>query len=240
MTAAVEFRDVRYEVAGRTILDGISFCLEPGCTLVLLGRSGSGKTTALKMVNGLLRPTSGQVLVGGRATSDWDVIALRRQTGYVIQEAGLLPHFSVGRNVALVPSLSGESNFDASPLLQQVGLPAADFADRLPHQLSGGQRQRVGFARALAADPPLLLCDEPFGALDPVTRREMQILFRELNTSGRRAAIFVTHDLREAIALGDQIGLLHQGRLEYFGPGANFSEAHTPEARAFLDSLSSP
>src|SRR2546422_865303 len=171
----VEFRDVSYEIAGKRILSGVNFSVEAGETLVLLGRSGAGKSTALKLTNGMLFPTSGQVLVDGRSTRDWDPIALKRRIGYVIQEVGLFPHFTVARNVGLVPRLEGWKEPDVErrvdQLLDSVGMPAAAFRTRYPRQLSGGQRQRIGVARALAADPPLLLFDEPFGALDPGRRK---------------------------------------------------------------------
>src|SRR5271167_1432017 len=172
----VEFRDVSYEIAGKPILTRVSFSVEPGETLVLLGCSGSGKTTALKMTNGMLFPTSGQVLVEGRSTRDWDPIRLKRHIGYVIQEVGLFPHFTIARNVGLVPTLENKQGIEqrVDLLLEMVGLPASEFRERYPRQLSGGQRQRAGVARALAAEPPLLLLDEPFGALDPVTRLELQ------------------------------------------------------------------
>ena len=185
----VEFQDVSYEIEGRGILSHINFAVEPGETLVLLGRSGSGKTTALKMTNGLLFPTAGEVRVEGKSTRDWDPIALKRHIGYVIQEVGLFPHFTIARNVGLVPTLENKSGIQerVDLLLNMVGLPPAEYRDRYPRQLSGGQRQRAGVARALAAEPPLMLLDEPFGALDPVTRLDLQDQFlklrRELNTT---------------------------------------------------------
>src|SRR6202051_4617534 len=206
----VEFRNVSYEIAGRVVLSGVNFTVEAGETLVLLGRSGSGKTTALKMTNGMLFPTRGQVLVEGRPTTDWDPIRLKRHIGYVIQEVGLFPHFTVAENVGLVPTLEGWPVADVEQrverLLGDMGLAPADYLRRYPRQLSGGQRQRVGVARALAADPPLLLFDEPFGALDPVTRVELQQQFLELQSDLGKTTLFVTHDVREAIDLGDRIG----------------------------------
>jgi osmoprotectant transport system ATP-binding protein len=237
----VEFRDVTYEIDSRTILSRVSFRVEAGETLVLLGRSGSGKTTALKMTNGMLFPTSGRVLVEGRATADWDPIRLKRRIGYVIQEVGLFPHFTVAENVGLVPKLEGWKPADierrVGELLSMVGLAPAEYCARYPRQLSGGQRQRVGVARALAADPALLLFDEPFGALDPVTRRELQDQFLALREELGRTAIFVTHDVREALRLGSRIAVLASGRVETVAPPAEFLHSQTGEARAFLAAL---
>jgi osmoprotectant transport system ATP-binding protein len=236
--ALVEFRDVSYEIAGRPILRELSLKVEAGETLVLLGRSGSGKTTALKMINGMLFPTQGEVLIDGRATTDWDPIQLRRRIGYVIQEVGLFPHFTVGDNVGLVPKLEGWSAPDIETrvnlLLDKVGMPPAEFRSRYPRQLSGGQRQRVGVARALAADPPVLLFDEPFGALDPVMRLELQGQFLTLRQDFQKTSIFVTHDVREALLLGSNIALLSEGRLEVLAPPQEFRRAQSDEARAFL------
>jgi osmoprotectant transport system ATP-binding protein len=237
----VEFRSVSYEIAGRQILRDVTFAIEAGETLVLLGRSGSGKTTALKMINGLLFPTRGEVIVDGRSTREWDLIRLRRRIGYVIQEAGLFPHFTVARNVGLVPRLEHwaepeiESRVDQ--LLDSVGLPASDFRLRYPRQLSGGQRQRVGVARALAANPSLLLLDEPFGALDPVTRVELQRQFLALRDTFRKTSIFVTHDVREALRLGTRIALLASGAVDVLAAPDEFQRASTGEVRAFLACL---
>ena len=237
----VEFRAVSFEIAGRKILSDVSFSVEVGETLVLLGRSGSGKSTALKLTNGMLFPTSGQVLVDGRSTRDWDPIALKRRIGYVIQEIGLFPHFTVARNVGLVPRLEGweeqavELRVDS--LLARVGLPPAEFRTRYPRELSGGQRQRVGVARALAADPPLLLLDEPFGALDPVTRFELQQQFLTWHKDFHKTSIFVTHDIREALRLGSRIALMVDGRLELLISASEFPNVDSIEARAFLACL---
>jgi osmoprotectant transport system ATP-binding protein len=239
--ALVEFRGVSYEIAGKPILSDVSIQVEAGETLVLLGRSGSGKTTALKMINGMLFPTTGQVLVDGKPTSAWDPIRLRRRMGYVIQEVGLFPHFTVRDNIGLVPKLEGWSGVDIDRrvdlLLERIGMPAAEFRSRYPRQLSGGQRQRVGVARALAADPPVLLFDEPFGALDPVTRLELQQQFLSLQRDFQKTSIFVTHDVREAMRLGTKIALLAAGRLDFIASPREFRSAASPEARAFLACL---
>jgi osmoprotectant transport system ATP-binding protein len=239
--AAVEFRRVSFRIGANLILNDLSFSIEAGETLVLLGRSGSGKTTALKMVNGLLLPTSGEVRVDGRATTAWDLITLRRGIGYVIQEVGLFPHFTIGENVGLVPRLERwppeRIAARTKELLDQVGLDAGEFVNRRPRQLSGGQRQRVGVARALAADPLLLLFDEPFGALDPVTRRELQDQFLALRNTIRMTSIFVTHDVREALRLGTRIALLDHGRLDVLATPEEFLKSEAPETRAFLACL---
>jgi osmoprotectant transport system ATP-binding protein len=245
MSAIVEFRDIGYSVpraaASAPILQGLTFAVEPGETLVLLGRSGSGKTTALKMVNGLVTPTSGDVLVEGTPTAQWDPIRLRRRIGYVMQETGLFPHFTVAENIGLVPRLEGWTQdrirARVDELLERIDLAPREFAGRYPRELSGGQRQRVGVARALAADPPVLLFDEPFGALDPVTRLDLQRQFLTLRKTLRKSAIFVTHDVREALMLGTRIGLMHEGRLELLATPQEFVHAQSAEARAFLAGL---
>jgi osmoprotectant transport system ATP-binding protein len=226
----VSFRQVFGRIGQKEILHNLSFDVEAGETLVLLGRSGSGKTTALKMVNGLLLPSAGQVSIEGVPTTAWDLIRLRRRIGYVIQDAGLFPHFTVAANVGLVPRLEG---WPLESLLTQIGLPSTQFAMRYPRELSGGQRQRVGVARALAADPPMLLLDEPFGALDPVTRVELQQQFLDLRDKLGKTALLVTHDVREALLLGSRIGVLHNGRLVFLGGRSEFLKAHEPEVRAF-------
>lgn len=214
---AIEFVDVSYVApGGQPVLSRLNLAARGGEILVLLGRSGSGKTTALKLVNRLLLPSAGEVRVNGVPNSQGDVIRLRRSIGYVIQDVGLFPHFTVERNIALVPTIEGWSEERIRPrineLLQMVGLDA-DMASRYPHQLSGGQRQRVGVARALAADPGILLMDEPFGALDPLTRAELQQEFLALQQRLCKTVVFVTHDLREALRLGSRIALLEAGRL---------------------------
>lgn len=225
--AAVTWNDVskRYP-SGHRALERVNLTVADGEILALLGTSGSGKTTLLKMVNALVQPSSGQVLVRGRPTADWDRIALRRSIGYVIQEGGLMPHLSVLENVALAARVQGRPRSEQQDLamsrLELVGLEPPRFGPLFPRQLSGGQRQRVGVARALAASSDLVLMDEPFGALDPVTRRELQTEFRRLQRQLGTTVVLVTHDLREACRLGDRLALLHKGVLVQVGPAAAF------------------
>jgi osmoprotectant transport system ATP-binding protein len=244
MAAAIEFSQVNYSAGGRAILRDFNLAVETGETLVLLGRSGSGKTTALKLVNALLMPENGRVVVEGKATSDWDHVQLRRRIGYVIQESGLFPHFTVSENVGLVPSLEGwepqRLAARVDEMLGQVGLPAAEYADRYPNQLSGGQRQRTGVARALANDPPILLFDEPFAAVDPVMRNELQKQFVQLRDRLRKTALFVTHDTREALLVGSRIALLKDGKLVFLGSRDEFLKSEDEEARAFLETIARP
>ena len=241
--AAIDFEDASYLLdSGRSIIDNLSLSVAPGETVVLLGRSGSGKTTTLKLINRLLEPSEGRVLVEGESTCDWDAIRLRRHIGYVIQEVGLFPHFTVEENVALVPSLEGWSTERTRErvrrMLELVGLDPDDFAGRYPDELSGGQRQRVGVARALAADPSILLMDEPFGALDPITRNEIRAEFKDLRKRLGKTIVFVTHDVGEAFALGDRVGLMKEGKLVALAEPEQFKELDDPEARAFLESVS--
>ena len=227
----------------REIVSDISLAVATGETLVLLGRSGSGKTSLLKLTNGLLIPSKGKILVNQKATTDWDRIELRRGIGYVIQEAGLFPHFTVAKNVGLVPTLEGwprrKIETRVTELLRLVGLDPEEFGGRRPRELSGGQRQRVGVARALAADPPILLMDEPFGALDPVTRAELQREFAALARQLRKTIVFVTHDLREALLLASRIVLLQSGRIVANARREEFLQLEHAEVRAFAASLSS-
>lgn len=240
MPTLLEFRNVSYAVAGRSILRGIDLAVEAGETVVLLGRSGSGKTTLLKTVNRLVEPNEGEIRFQDEPVRAWDPIRLRRRIGYVIQQGGLLPHLTVERNIALVPRLEGwpeaKRRDRVISLLEMMGLPA-HYATRYPRELSGGEQQRVGIARALAADPPLLLLDEPFAALDPVTRFELQEQFLRLRSGLQQTALFVTHDIREALMLGSRIALLHQGRLDVLATPAEFLRSATPEATAFLTTL---
>jgi osmoprotectant transport system ATP-binding protein len=235
VNAIVEFRGVSYSAGGRAVLENFNLSIEKGETVVLLGRSGSGKTTALKLVNGLIFPASGEVLVEGKPTTAWNPVELKRRIGYVIQEAGLFPHFTVAANLGIVPRLAGwppeKIAARVAEMLAAVGL--SEYAERYPRSLSGGQRQRVGVARALAAYPTLLLLDEPFGALDPVTRLDLQRQFRAL----RQTAIFVTHDIREALMLANRVALLRNGHLEVLAAPNEFLHTGNPEARAFLEVL---
>lgn len=235
---AIEFRDVSVFVDHkREILHQLNLDVVAGETAVFLGRSGSGKTTTLKLINHLLTPSLGEVRVEGKATTQWDPIRLRRRIGYVIQETGLFPHFTVERNVGLVPSLEGwepeRIHQRVEELLRLVGL-GAEFAPRLPSQLSGGQRQRVGVARALAADPPILLMDEPFGALDPITRAELQREFLALQKRLQKTVVFVTHDVREALMIATRVSLFEAGRLVGSYTPAEFVHAPDPLIRQYL------
>ncbi|MGB8475220.1 MAG: ATP-binding cassette domain-containing protein [Candidatus Acidiferrum sp.] len=244
---AIEFRDVSYhinDISARAIVSKVSLAISRGETLVLLGRSGSGKTTLLRLINRMLLPSEGQVFVEGRPTFESDLIRLRRGIGYVIQEAGLFPHFTVAQNVVLVPRLlkwpqiKWVERFEE--MMRLVGLDPDEFAGRYPRELSGGQRQRVGVARALAADPPILLMDEPFGALDPVTRAELQREFSALARRLHKTIVFVTHDIREALLLASRIALLEAGRLVALAAPHDFLHLDHPEVRAFAASLDFP
>ncbi len=242
---AVDFRDVNFTINQRTLLSNLNLRIYQGEALILLGRSGSGKTTTLKLINHLLIPTSGEVLVSDRtslrSTTSWDAIQLRRRIGYAIQDTGLFPHFKVGQNVGLVPSLEKWTDLRIKArvyeMLQLVGLDPDIFAQRYPHQLSGGQRQRVGIARALAADPPILLMDEPFGALDPITRLELQQQFHHLQRQLGKTVVFVTHDIQEAFFLATRIGLMYEGQLVFLGTKSEFLQSEHPEAKAFIACL---
>jgi len=238
-SVAIAFRRVSFRLDDRrAILDDISLDVLAGETLVILGRSGSGKTTALKLINRLLLPSEGEVLVNQVPTSQWDPIRLRRRIGYVIQEVGLFPHFTVERNVGLLPCLErwppARVRARVDELLHLVGLDPDAFRHRYPHELSGGQRQRVGVARALAGDPPVLLMDEPFGALDPLTRADMQLEFRRLQRRLAKTIVFVTHDLREALLLASRIALVEAGRLVGVYPPGEFLRSSEPIAAAYV------
>ena len=240
--AVIEFREAGYRLpGGAELLRGLRLTVARGETLVLLGRSGAGKTTALKLINRLVDPTAGEVLVEGRSTLSWDAIALRRRIGYVIQETGLFPHYTVEQNIALVPRLCGwpaeRIRARTEELLSLVGLEPGQFLGRYPHELSGGQRQRVGVARALAADPPILLMDEPFGALDPLTRVEIRREFLALQERLKKTVVIVTHDTGEALLLGTRIGLMDSGALRGVYPPREFLRSAEPAAAAYAQQI---
>jgi osmoprotectant transport system ATP-binding protein len=237
----LDIRGISYQVGGREILRNVELRVEQGETIVLLGRSGSGKTTLLRMINRLIEPTSGTIALDGKPLPEWDPIRLRRGIGYVIQEGGLFPHRTVRQNIALVPRLeqwpTDKVNARVVELMKVMGLVPEQYVTRYPRQLSGGEKQRVGIARALAADPRLLLLDEPFAALDPITRFELQQHFLRLRAELGKTAIFVTHDVREALMMASRIAVLHRGSLETVLPVSDFRRASTPEAGAFLATL---
>jgi osmoprotectant transport system ATP-binding protein len=238
----VEFRNAGYQLpGGPRLLNNMSFTVGRGETLILLGRSGAGKTTALRLINRLADPSDGEVLVEGRRTLDWDPIRLRRHIGYVIQETGLFPHYTVERNVALVPRLDGwpalEIRRRVEELLSLVGLDPGLFLKRYPRELSGGQRQRVGLARALASDPPILLMDEPFGALDPLTRADIRVEFQALQRRLGKAIVLVTHDTNDALVLGVRIALIEAGELKGLYSPREFLQSNEPVAVAYLGQL---
>ncbi|MDQ1692577.1 MAG: osmoprotectant transport system ATP-binding protein [Acidobacteriaceae bacterium] len=241
---AIEFRNVCYRLAdGRALLDDVTLAVETGTTVALLGKSGSGKTTLLRAVNRMHPISSGDVLVRGRSVLEQDPIALRRSIGYVIQETGLFPHFTVERNIGLLLEVEGKPRAAirerAHALLEMVGLDPAQFAKRMPHQLSGGQRQRVGLARALAAGQDILLMDEPFGALDPLTRAEMQDVLRTLTMkvqqSGERTTVLmVTHDLDEALYLAERVVLVDEGRIAANLAAEEFLQSGLPAVQGYI------
>jgi osmoprotectant transport system ATP-binding protein len=239
---AIEFHNVSYATAsGTRIFDGFRLAVEPGEVVALVGRSGAGKTTMLRLVNRLAVPDSGAVLVDGRDTREWDAIRLRRSIGYVIQDVGLFPHMTVAGNIAVVPRLEGwpQDRIDARviELLDLVDLPPPAYKDRWPDELSGGQRQRVGVARALAADPRVLLMDEPFGALDPLTRAELQQEFLRIQNRLRKTVIIVTHDMAEALSLADRVLVLDQGAIIAHAPPAEIQRSNDPRVRQLLDAV---
>ena len=242
-TQGVEFAHVSFTVPptsgqpARQLLHDITLTIAPGTTTALLGRSGSGKTTLLRTVNALVRPTSGHVLVGDRDVSTADTIALRRSIGYVIQESGLFPQMTIARNIGMALELAGKPREliiqKAAEMLALVGLPA-DVATRYPWQLSGGQRQRVGLARALANEPSVLLMDEPFGALDPLTRAEMQTMLRDLLHRVGKTTLIVTHDLEEALFLADRVVLLEAGGIVADLPATEVRSSTNEAVRAYV------
>ena len=238
----VRFADVGFEYAGRPpVLQHLDLTVGAGEVLVLVGRSGAGKTTLLKLINRLLLPTSGSVFIDERDTRAWDGITLRRRVGYLFQDVGLFPHMSVAENITVVPRLEQwppeRARARAVELLDLVGLPAGEYAARRPHELSGGQRQRVGLARALAVDPPILVMDEPFGALDPVTRLEVRREFMRIQARLATTVIVVTHDMAEALVLGGRIGVVENGRLVICDTPSAVAASADPVVRAFMETV---
>lgn len=237
----IQFRGVSFSRGHQRVLDDVSFSVSGGETVVLVGKSGAGKSTVLKLINRMLLPAAGDVIVSGRSTRDWDPFALRRGIGYVLQDVGLFPHMSVADNVALVPRLSGwaESRVGqrVAEMLTLTGMPPESFAQRAPDELSGGQKQRVGVARALAADPSILLMDEPFGALDPVTRAELHQEVRRIQREVRKTIVLVTHDMGEAFALATRIGVLADGALAALEDPAGIARSDDPRVRPLLEPL---
>jgi osmoprotectant transport system ATP-binding protein len=240
-TAEVVFDAVHLRLGGQEVLSGLDLTINQGETLVLVGRSGAGKSALLKLVNRMLLPDRGRVVVRGRQTGDWDPIVLRRQIGYVVQEIGLFPHMNVRQNVEIVPRLlqwdPDRIAARTTEVLALVGLDPVIYAPRQPHELSGGQRQRVGVARALAGDPALLLMDEPFGALDPVTRSEIHGEFRTIQERVRKTVVMVTHDMAEAFALATRIGVIGNRRLIAVDTPPAIARNSDPDVRPLLQPL---
>ena len=237
---AVEFRDVSFARPGGTrVLEHFNLAIDPGEVVALVGRSGAGKTTILKLINRLLEPDSGDVLVEAKSTREWDPLRLRRRVGYVLQDIGLFPHMTVGSNIAVVPRLEQwpADRVDArvGEMLELIGLDRRSFAERWPDQLSGGQRQRVGVARALAADPPVLLMDEPFGALDPVTRVELHAQFARIQARVKKTVVIVTHDMHEAFAMATRIGVLDGGVLIAYDTPESVRAVADPRVRQLFN-----
>jgi osmoprotectant transport system ATP-binding protein len=238
--APIEFLDVSYRTPlGAPVLEHFSLAVSAGEVLVLVGRSGAGKTTLLKLINRLLVPATGSVRVAGRETKEWDPVQLRRSIGYVIQEVGLFPHLTVADNIAVVPRLQGWSEPQTAArvrdLMELMNLPSSSFADRWPDELSGGQRQRVGVARALAADPAVVLMDEPFGALDPLTRAELHAEFRKVQSQLHKTIVIVTHDMGEALALANRVAVINEGALVSCASAEATLDSQNPHVRALLD-----
>ncbi len=239
MPPAIEFRDASFARGSRRVLDHFSLAVDAGVVFALVGRSGAGKTTILKLINRLLLPDGGAVLVEGRDTREWNPIHLRRRVGFVLQDVGLFPHLTVRDNVAVVPDLerwpAERVGARVDELLELIAMPAAQYGGRWPDELSGGQRQRVGVARALAADPPVLLMDEPFGALDPLTRSDLHVEFRRIQDRLHKTIVIVTHDIAEAFALADRIGVIDEGRLVAQGSPSVIATSPEPAVRRLLD-----
>jgi len=238
---AVEFRDVSFtRPGGLRVLDRFSIAIDEGEVVALVGRSGAGKSTLLKLINRLLEQDSGDVIVEGRSTRDWEPIQLRRHVGYVLQDVGLFPHMTIAGNVGVVPRLerwtTERADARVGELLDLIGLDRRTFANRWPDELSGGQRQRVGVARALAVDPPILLMDEPFGALDPITRVELHAEFLRIQDRVKKTVLIVTHDMREAFALAARIGVLDGGQLIAFDRPERLSSSADARVTRLLQS----
>lgn len=217
----IQFKNVKKQFGKDVVIPDLSFTINQGELVTILGSSGSGKTTTLKMVNGLLKPSTGEVLIDGQRISDLDIVNLRRHMGYVVQQIGLFPHMTVAQNIAVVPRMLkwDQPKIDrrVKELLELVQLDPTEYADRYPQQLSGGQQQRIGVARALATNPPYVLFDEPFGALDALTRIELQKEVKRIHESlTDKTFMFVTHDINEALFLGQRVMVMHDGQIEQF------------------------
>lgn len=240
----VQLRSTSYVIDGTVIIDRLDLDIVKGEIVVLLGESGCGKTTTLRLINRLIDPTTGQVIVKGRSTTEWDEVGLRRSIGYVLQDGGLFPHMTIRQNAGLVLAIQGleprDADKRADEMLELVRLDPASYGHRFPHELSGGQRQRVGVARALASEPDLLLLDEPFGALDAITRSDLQKEFGALVRELGKTAVFVTHDLQEAMLLGTRIVLMDQGRILFADTPSAFRGSDIPLARAYLETVLLP
>lgn len=241
--AAIQFNNVTKKYGEATVIKGLNFTVKKGEFVTILGPSGCGKTTTLKMINSLIKPTSGEILVGGKKLSECDLVSLRRHMGYVVQQIGLFPHMTIADNIAVVPKMLGwdkeKIHRRTSELLRLVQLDPGQFADRYPNQLSGGQQQRIGVARALAANPPYVLFDEPFGALDALTRLALQKQIKQIhdNLAGK-TFLFVTHDINEALFLGQRVMVMHQGRIEQFAtPAEVVRHPATPFVRQLLGTV---
>lgn len=238
---AIDFQEVNYHLKEKKIISELNLTINQGEILVILGRSGSGKTTILKLINSLLKPNQGDIIIEGKSINNWDKIQLRHHIGYVIQEIGLFPHFTVAENIGLIPSLQNWKSHRIKSrvyeLLLMVGLPPEEFSDRYPQQLSGGQRQRIGVARALAVDPTIILMDEPFGALDPITRLDLQKELVNLHRNLGKTIVLVTHDIQEAFRVGSRIALMEAGKLVSLTTPTDFRNSSHPEAQSFIACL---
>jgi osmoprotectant transport system ATP-binding protein len=243
MASSIELHEVRVDApGGEPILHGVQLRIPAGQSVAFIGRSGAGKTTSLRLINGLVTPARGEVRIDGKPLAQTDLIALRRRTGYIIQGSGLFPHRTVFENIATIPRLLGwdaaRTRAAAEEVLLRLGMPFEKFADRRPRSLSGGEQQRVGIARAMVTHPGILLCDEPFGALDPIVRRELQDAFRALGADA--TIVFVTHDLAEALRVAERIILFDGGRIVVDAPSREFTQQKLPLVRQFVASATLP